>query len=704
MCIWISSVLLATLVVSGLSFPHPDDLAYKIPEVGTGRRSQYYVLHSDGTFKYGFDSGDGAFESVKSHSVGSKEGKFGYVDPDGRTIRLEYVAGEGGFVARGDHLPKPSPELARALAEVVRSNTPFVDPLASERSDASYGFRFDSADHSRNEQSDSDGTVTGSYSYVDENGVRRSFTYRAGKGIGFVIEGDGLTQDVGSIATHVQPKISTKSSLHAGVRQDTSFKTSQRTQTPSRPLGGSVRAYASYSGSSQPANVVSTRSETPGDASYSFSYNAGDHSRSESSDSNLNVDGKFSFVADDGQQREVTYVAGSQTGFQAKGDHLPKEPETEFGDRFPSSVRSSIASKPVVSFRKTDLSQDISRQTVHSSSSGVTRGFKFQTPSVRTGETSYQQTRTQQQAAVDPVVRVASFPQVFETANVRSSLTPAGPYSFSYDTATHSRSESGNGNNEVKGNFAFVAQDDGLRREINYEAGSDTGFIAEGEHIPIGPIVPGAPSGQPTGRIVPVPSVRFVDPLADTDTDASYNFGFDSDTYSRSETADKDGNVVGTYTVVNEDGTRVTYRFRAGKGIGYETEEISRVQGPKPSPVVPYRGPLAGGRNGVRLEVPKEQHTAPIIQQDLTRSSVGISTPFRQSFVAPASTTGFHTKSQTHFKSSPAVGIKSSFTPTGIVKSSLSPSTLSHEFPGFVLHRYAHSPTSEKFGYVLKFD
>ncbi|MPC07594.1 hypothetical protein E2C01_000158 [Portunus trituberculatus] len=48
---WISLALLSALAVSALSLPQPDDGAYNIPRVGTGRRSQYYVLHSDGTFK-----------------------------------------------------------------------------------------------------------------------------------------------------------------------------------------------------------------------------------------------------------------------------------------------------------------------------------------------------------------------------------------------------------------------------------------------------------------------------------------------------------------------------------------------------------------------------------------------------------------------------------------------------------------------------
>ncbi|RXG55912.1 Endocuticle structural glycoprotein SgAbd-3 [Armadillidium vulgare] len=302
------------LKISGFSFPSPDESHYKIPEVGTGQRSQYYVLHSDGTYKYGFDGGDGAFESVKSHVVGSRDGKFGYVDPEGNAIRLEYKAGEEGFVPQGAHIPTPSPEFTKAFEEASnRIPTSFSHTSDSEvwdsNTDASYGFEFSSDDHSRNEKSDADGTVTGTYSYVDENGRKRNFNYRAGKGIGFVIDGDGLEQDVSGIA--------------------------QSYSGPARQ--------PSISGESFSSHVTSTKSQTPGDASYSFSYDAGDHSRSETSDPNLNINGRFSFVADDGKERRVNYVAGASTGFQAEGDHFPKVSDVH--STRPQTI-SSVARQP----------------------------------------------------------------------------------------------------------------------------------------------------------------------------------------------------------------------------------------------------------------------------------------------------------------------------------------------------------------------
>nr|XP_027211112.1 uncharacterized protein LOC113804432 [Penaeus vannamei] len=204
-----------------------------------------------------------------------------------------------------------------------------------------------------------------------------------------------------------------------------------------------------------------------------------DHSRAESADGNLNVQGHFSFVADDGVTRNVNYEAGANRGFQASGDHLPTAPQP------------------------------------HSASRPAATSFASHTPSLKSGPAASTFSRPSSHSYSDSgsassPSRIATG-RPFGEANTRTQTRPDGSYSFSYQTPTHSRAESGDADNNVDGNFAFVA-DDGQSRAISYEAGSDTGFIAEGAHIPVGPEVPGAPSGQPTGRIVPVRQTPFVDP------------------------------------------------------------------------------------------------------------------------------------------------------------------------------------------------
>ncbi|XP_042213538.1 uncharacterized protein LOC121860447 [Homarus americanus] len=551
---WTSLALLSALAVSTLSSPRPDESAYKIPHVGTGRRSQYYVQHADGTFKYGYDTGEGAFEGARSSRVGQVDGNFGYRDPEGNNIHLQYVADEGGFQPKGAHLPVPHPDFALAHAE-ARARPSFTDPLADPNADASYGFQFAGEGQTRSEQSDSDGNVRGSYTYTDEEGRTRTYTYTA--------------------------------------------------------------------------ELI----------------------RSESADANLNVDGKFSFVADDGVRRSVTYEAGSDTGFLARGDHLPRAPQSHSGSQTSSSAFSS--SQTPYRSPSASLPSSVSSTPTFSRSPSAPR-----LPGFTSSQTQYS----------SPSSRPSARPYTgqFEPANTRSQQSPDGSYSFAYETSSHSRAESGDRDNNVVGNFDFVA-DDGQRRAIEYEAGSRTGFIAKGDHIPVGPAVPGAPSGQPTGRIVPVQEVPFVDPLADSNADASYNFAFDSEQYSRSESADADGNVRGTYTVVDDDGTRRTHRFRAGEGIGFETEEVSTSRGPPPSrspSSATFRSPAAPG-------------TA-------VSSSTSFTAQPQGSFPSPSTRTASTRSSSSSFSPS-ATGTRP-------------------DASNFQLRQYDASENRGKYGYVLTFD
>jgi len=434
---------------------------YKIPEVGNNERSQYYVLHDDGSFKYGYDTGDNHFESLKTNVDNEGMGRFGYKNSDGEDVHIEYTSGRGGFVARGSHIPQVHPDVTAAFREAEKAE-PFVDPLADSEGDRSYNFQFDGEEHSRNEVSNSDGTVTGSYSYTDEFGNVKKYTYRAGKGIGFQIEGDDIPQQVHPVTSSSQTK-------HVG------------TSHAARGHTGSSKFHTST---------------------------AQQHDSQKNRQSNTYY-----------QQSFTTSSTGNKN--------------TQFG----SKVKSQTAPARKVS-------------TVKKTSHAV----------------SYSK----------PVVKTSVDSQKYEAANTVASFDPSGRYSFGYDTSSHSRTEEGDENTEVEGSFTFVADDDNIERTVTYEASKDTGFIARGSHLPIGPVVPGASTGQVTGDIEKVETSEFVDPLAE-DLDASYNFNFESDGYSRTETADEDGNVSGTYSILGEDNILRTYRFRAGKGIGFETEEISSV-------------------------------------------------------------------------------------------------------------------------------
>ncbi|XP_035786906.1 larval cuticle protein 65Ag1-like [Anopheles aquasalis] len=80
----------------------------------------------------------------------------------------------------------------------------------------------------------------------------------------------------------------------------------------------------------QNAKVLRYENVQDGDSSYKFAFESDDGiSRQEQGElkneqDGLNVQGNFKFVADDGQEYVVQYVADAQ-GFQPEGAHIPKE-------------------------------------------------------------------------------------------------------------------------------------------------------------------------------------------------------------------------------------------------------------------------------------------------------------------------------------------------------------------------------------------
>merc|ERR1712212_237363 len=287
---------------------------YNIPEVGNNQRSQYYVLHDDGTFKYGYDTGEDHFESLKLKDDGVSMGRFGYKNEEGEDVRVEYTSGTDGFRATGSHIPQVHPDVAAIFREAENAE-PFVDPLADTDGDRSFDFKFDGDEYSRDETSDSDGTVSGSYSYVDEFGNKRSYTYRAGKGIGFQLEPqyDPNSLVTSGSTTRSQTKVKTTHSTRQQQVPDTLYR------QPAPAPATKVETHRNF----EEANIRSSSSPS---GSYSFSYDTETHSRQESGNDDNEVQGEFKFTADDGQERSVTYQSGSATGFVAQGAHLPVAP------------------------------------------------------------------------------------------------------------------------------------------------------------------------------------------------------------------------------------------------------------------------------------------------------------------------------------------------------------------------------------------
>ncbi|XP_069959696.1 streptococcal hemagglutinin-like [Cherax quadricarinatus] len=601
---WTSLVVLSLAVVSTLSFPR-SDAGYNIPTVGLGSRAQYYVLHSDGTYKYGYDTGDGNYEQSMAQTPGNVAGAFGYKDPTGTNIKLEYTADDRGFIPRGTHLPvapkddfgsrvtggsvaatrrvqssfhpaafTPGAAPASAVASVRSSPADPVE-VAQVRSatsdDGSYSFSYETSSSSRSETGDAQNSVKGAYSFVADDGVNRHIQYISGADTGYIAEGDSLP--VGPPVPGAESGIPTGRILPVLSEEEANALAASTSRRGFTAAASPVVATYSAPTSSASAPSPATRSKiSPGapasDASYSFSYDAGDSSRSESADPSLNVQGTYSFVPPDTQHRlTVNYRAGADTGFVAEGDHLPVAPDAAVGSR----------------------------------------GTGGAVAATRTIPTSYIPVSPTRANGVASVRSSSTLP--VEVAQVRSSAADDGSYSFAYETSSSSRSETGDAQNSVKGAYSFVA-DDGINRKIQYTAGADTGYIAEGDSLPVGPPVPGAESGIPTGRILPVlseeeanalaastprrgftdaaspvvatysaptssasapsPATRSkISPVAPA-SDASYSFSYDAGDSSRSESADPSLNVQGTYSFVPPDTQhRLTVNYRAGADTGF---------------------------------------------------------------------------------------------------------------------------------------
>nr|XP_027224076.1 uncharacterized protein LOC113816231 [Penaeus vannamei] len=244
------------------------------------------------------------------------------------------------------------------------------------------------------------------------------------------------------------------------------------------------------------------------DGTFKYGYDTGDGAY-ESAMANApgDVSGSFGYKDASGADIKLDYTANDQ-GFLVSGSHLPVAPLANFGSRVSPKSASTTYSDPAVS------SQPIAS----------TKSAAPQTP--------------------------------LEEAQIRSSALGDGSYSFSYENQRSSRHETADALNNVKGRYSFIADDD-VNRQIQYIAGADTGYIAEGDSLPQGPPVPGAESGIPTGRILPVLSEQqanklaaatsgsasaspltaatYSSPLDSAPRDASYSFSYDAGQSSRSK-------------------------------------------------------------------------------------------------------------------------------------------------------------------------
>jgi len=425
---------------------------------------------------------------------------------------VDYSAGSAtGFVATGSHPPISSEPLGSATSLEYSSSgkskpTNYDQRISSSKgsrpssytfssvtdrpqdavgSDGSYSFAYNAGDSSRQESADVRNNVRGTFTFKSkDDGKTRRVDYEAGAATGFIAKGSHLP-------SVLNPLSSASNGGHSGVLSS------------NFPVGDYSSTFSDSRG----------EEASSGDASYSFSYNAGDQSRQESSDTQGNINGQYSFLGTDGVQRKVEYSAGAGKGFVA----------TAGSSASPASFR-SFSQTPVTSYL---------------SEAGIS------------------------------------------STGIRSD----GSYSFSYNAGDHSRQESGDAQNNVRGTYSFRAKDDGQTRRINYEAGAATGFIAKGNGLPatVPPYRRGnnfsSISSQPTVRLNPA-DVGGLASSSGIESDGSYSFSYKTADQSRQESGDARNNVRGSFTFkAKDDGQTRRVDYKAGANIGFTAKQAHIPEG-----------------------------------------------------------------------------------------------------------------------------
>lgn len=379
-----------------------------IPEIPTNRRSQYYLRHDDGAYKYGYDSGDGIAATQTSSANNQVEGFYLAPNFKGQLVQVRYTAGVQGFVPETSEAQTTQSQAYRDQTHQawnsqkqhqashaapnfqMSSASRFSQSDLNENSDASYQLSFNTGEHAREENSDAAGNVKGKYSYVDEAG-EHDLSYIAGPEIGFKVTGGSLAPGNGQ----------SNSAIRTSFGQVASNKLNSHSQTWKSPAVPNVQQ-------AWKSSEVSTV-QPSSDGSYSFSYNTGDHSRSESSDRTGKVQGRYSYT-DEAGQHDLSYVAGGEAGFVVTG----------------GSLSEANAGK--------SLNSQIQHQTGWS-----------QSP-IRAGAV-----------------------QSFKGLNDAVANQDGSAYSFSYNTDSQSRQESGDASGHVKG--SYNVQTDGGQQQLSFIAG-----------------------------------------------------------------------------------------------------------------------------------------------------------------------------------------------------------------------------------------
>lgn len=252
-----------------------------------------YNRNPDGSFNFFYLTESSAHGQI-SDSDGNVHGKYSYRN-DAGIQDVTYEAGpEKGYIAavksyelKNERPASPPPQMKDA---------PIYPMMYELNPDGSYRYFYATDSSAHGQIRDAAGNVKGKYSYVDDAGLHDT-EYVAGPEIGFVV---------------VEGSPAAAAGLTLG-----DFKTKfQLPESPETPIV-------------MRKSTEMNDEESNADKSYSFSYETDNQARSETSDAEGNVQGKYSYT-DEAGKHEITYKAGPEIGFMTTG----KSMESTFPQNF----------------------------------------------------------------------------------------------------------------------------------------------------------------------------------------------------------------------------------------------------------------------------------------------------------------------------------------------------------------------------------
>jgi hypothetical protein len=416
--------------------------------------------------------------------------------------------------------------------------------------DASYSFNIDTDTYKRQESSDPRGNIQGRYSYSNKDGVH-DLTYVAGENTGFVATSGSLSEANGFKSNHALQ-------VNPSTRQRYTPETAK-----------------------SPVSEINT------DGSYAFAYTNDDSARQETADAGNNVQGRYSYKNGAGQH-DLSYVAGAQTGFVVTGGNLAQPNSLSYSQPSAPLVPSFYsASGPVSSsdgsYAFEYSAPDHSRQEKADSEGNVRGYYSFKNEAgnhdlsyIAGSSTGFLPTGgslspTNQPSGTIPksAYSVSSTPTYEKPSTYSRSQTDAGDssYNFNINTDDYQRQETSDASGNIQGKFSY--KNSAGVHDLSYVAGAKTGFLPTGGSLAAPKTAIPSSSLNPVAPVVPKTAIldRNEDDQPDTG-DSSYSFKVDTDEYKRQESSDAKGNVRGSFSYKNADGTH-DLSYVAGANTGF---------------------------------------------------------------------------------------------------------------------------------------